>query len=102
MSSIDIAPFLMGDPISTSRRPPTDEEIERSRRGPKTQDSWTDHEESILRDMHARDWSYEAIARALGRTRSQCSTRAQRLRLPAREPRRVGFKGSRRRVVRTA
>ena len=97
---IDLAPYLMGDPITASRRHPTDEEIERSARGPKSQDAWTEQEEAILRQMHARDWSYEAIARALGRTRSQCSTKAQRLHLPAREARRVGFKGARRRAAR--
>lgn len=93
----DITAYLMGDPISASRRPPTDEEIVRSQRGARDQTWWSEQEEALLRQMWARDWSLEAIGRALHRTRHQCSRKAQRLGLPARLTRKVGFKGWRRR-----
>lgn len=96
---VDVTGYLMGDPISARRRPPTAEEIERSQRGVRTQNWWTDQEEALLRQMHARDWSYEAIGRALGRDRNQVSHKAQRLGLPSRDARKVGFKGWHRRRV---
>lgn len=73
--------------------------MERSQRGPKDQRWWTDQEEALLRQMHARDWSFDAIGRALNRTRNQCSLKAQRMGLPSRDARKVGFKGWRRRRV---
>lgn len=101
MSYMDIAPYLMGDPISADRRPPTAEEKIRLERNHHAQgyDLWTDWEEATLRRLHARDWTFDAIGRVLGRNRNECGRKASRLGLPSRDARKVGFKGWRRRRV---
>lgn len=98
---IDLAPYLMGDPITASRRPPTAEERARLERNyqPKGYDLWTDQEEALLRRLHVRDWTFDAIGRVLGRPRHQCQRKAKHLGLPSRDPGLVGFKGWRRRRV---
>jgi hypothetical protein len=73
--------------------------MERAGRQPGTKEFWTDAEESLLRQLYARGWAYDAIGRALNRTRHECSRKVLRLGLPARDSITVGFKGWRRRRV---
>ena len=96
-----VTPILMGDPSATYRRQPTADEMARLENGRvlRGYDFWTEEDEAALRRLHARDWTFEAIARVLGRDRNECGRKAQHMGLPSRDARKVGFKGWRRRRV---